>query len=57
MVEVRGLEIHLLNWCKCRECTRIRLEVADAHVREQLYWHETKDQICCGDCPECWHHF
>jgi hypothetical protein len=57
MVEVQGLEIHLLNWCKCRECTRIRLEVEDAHVREQLYWHETKDQICCGDCPECWHHF
>jgi len=50
-------EIHLLNFCKCKECTRVRLEEADAQLREQRYWHPKPEEICCGDCPQCWHHY
>jgi len=57
MDEPERLEIHLLNFCKCRECTRIRREEANAQLREQRYWHPKPEEICCGDCPQCWHHY
>lgn len=51
------VQIHLVNLCRCEICIDQLVREAEAKEREQLQYHNTVAEICCGDCPQCWCHY
>ena len=50
--------IHFVNSCPCAECRAWRAAEYSEKRWKQIYWHgRLLKDVCCGDCPDCWHHY
>ena len=51
-------EVHFVESCRCAECRVWRKAQHSEQRWKQIYWHGRKlADVCCGECPDCWHHY